>query len=138
MNKNEIVKLREIQVDERDVPAKYIKAFNSYLDDVVIPHFEKQLEKKDKEIETLRFTIDEMSNANKNIHKAFEVFDKNNRHQICEEIREKVEKAIWDENGENYRNDGQLYLYYGCDDIEEFDLDKIIDQIENKEQGDEE
>lgn len=88
MNENEIVKLREMQVDERDVPAKYIEAFNSYLDDVVIPHFEKQLAKKDKEIETLRFTIDEMSNANKNIHKAFEVLDKNLRHQICEEIRQ--------------------------------------------------
>ena len=58
MNKNEIVKLRVMQVDERDVPAKYIEAFNSYLDKVVIPYFEKQLAEKDKEL----------------------------RHQICEKI----------------------------------------------------
>ena len=35
MDKNEIVKLRVMQVDDKDVPAKYVEAFNSYLDKVV-------------------------------------------------------------------------------------------------------
>ena len=57
----------------------------------------ERLQKLYEEIETLRFTIDEMSNANKNIHKAFEVSEKATRHQICEEIKI---KGYYCHNGE--------------------------------------
>lgn len=98
----------EKQLAEKDKEIEYLKRkwsiTKSYAKDQQEAHstyfeenknLKQQLAEKDKQIETLRFTIDEMSNANKNIHKAFEVFDKNNRHQICEVIRDKAEYKNW-------------------------------------------
>ena len=83
MNKNEIIKLRVMQIDDKDVPAIYIETFNSYLDNVVIPHFEKQLAKKDKKL----------------------------RHQICKEIREWCEENEFEVENANQSSDCAVYTY---------------------------
>ena len=131
MNKNEIIKLRVMQVEDRDVPAKYIEAFNSYLDKVVIPHFEKQLAEKDKEIERLRDIIKDFYERNqKLIQDAIDrelhgtVDEKMLRHQICEEFREQY-----------YKKQEILPPFEFVSPIE---VDRILDQIENNEKGEKE
>ena len=83
------------------------------------------MQKLYEEIETLRFTIDEMSNANKNIHKAFEVFDKNLRHQICEKIREWCEENQFEVENADQSSDSVIYTYK--------QLFKKLDKIEKGE-----
>lgn len=121
MNENEIVKLRVMQVDDRDVPAKYVEAFNSYLDKVVIPHFEKQLEEKDKNIAELRDLLEMSLQV-----ETFDQTEKRLRHQICEKINDYIDKLIIDRFGDET-------VRYLTIDVEDF-----TDFLEKFEKGDEE
>lgn len=128
MNKNEIVKLRVMQVEDRDVPAKYIEAFNSYLDKVVIPHFEKQLAEKDKEIVGLKLDLQDAFDMQDVLKKKLKV----QRHQICEKIREKFEQKI---NEAEKRTGSSISIEYVLmhEGVGEFEWEEILDQIEKGE-----
>lgn len=84
-----------------------------------------QLTEKDKEIETLRFTQEQMIKSNKNLHKVFEVFDKQNRHLICKEIREWCEQNEFEVENADQSSDCAVYTYKK--------LFKKLDQIEKGE-----
>lgn len=87
--------------------------------------YEQQLAEKDKEIETLRFTQEQMIKSNKNIHKVCEVFDKQNRYLICKEIREWCEENEFEVENADQSSDGAVYTYK--------QLFKKLDQIERGE-----
>lgn len=88
----------------------------------------QQLVEKDKEIENLQFTqeqlIKSIIKSNENMHKLLEAFEGQIRHQVCEKVRKIVEDYCGNE--ENEYLDGYF-------EIETFHFLDMLDQIEKGE-----
>ena len=95
------------------------KEIQEWKDGTMIVKYEKQLAEKDKEIERLETSKDWYKNNYNDICKRCEDYNKNLRHQICEEFR------------------GQYYEKQEVKPPFEFvrpdEVDKILDQIEKGE-----